>query len=147
MLTDIASVDDVIVDQADFNYGVEAFRTWFISVWVNYVTTFGVDGFRLASDLCILPINGVPLCSNTRKTTEPVPFFQVPCLCGCLRALVDVPLCPQRTARTASVVPATSFTCLMKWHSRPKQQGSRLLSWERKVGKNVQHECFNNGVD
>ena len=63
MLTDIASVDDVIVDQADFNYGVEAFRTWFISVWVNYVTTFGVDGFRLASDLCILPINGVPLCS------------------------------------------------------------------------------------
>lgn len=34
-------------EMADFNYGVEAFRTWFISVWVNYVTEFNVDGFRL----------------------------------------------------------------------------------------------------
>jgi hypothetical protein len=32
---------------ADFNYGSSSFTKWWVEVWMRYVTSFGVDGFRL----------------------------------------------------------------------------------------------------
>lgn len=38
-------------NMTDYNYNNTGFQNWWISVWTNYVTTYGVDGYRVDLNL------------------------------------------------------------------------------------------------